>query len=75
MYHTIYRLDFRDGTVKEIDERTPPRGWPAGADRPPETLPSGGAFRLASLGSPPELLSTMRASLPDAAHARSGHRV
>jgi hypothetical protein len=49
---TIHLLDFRRGAVAEIDERIPPRGWPAGEDQRLRPLPSGRGFVLASLGSP-----------------------
>lgn len=55
MEDSIYLLDFRHGTVEEIDEAVPPRGprdSSPGAE--PEDLPEGAGFVLASLGTPPE---------------------
>lgn len=55
MGNTIFLLDFREGTVQEIDEATPPRGIrdPEGRSAP-ESLPQYEGFALAALGSPPE---------------------
>jgi hypothetical protein len=56
MPDTIHLLDFRRGTVTEIDESTPPRGIrdPGDAGGGPEQLPEGDGFVLAALGSPPQ---------------------
>jgi len=48
-------LDFRHGTVKEIDEAVPPRGVRDPSARPDrEQLAEGSGFVLAALGTPPE---------------------
>ena len=54
MSDTIYLLDFRHGTVEEIDEALPPRGVrepSLGVE--PKTLLEGSGFVLAALGTPP----------------------
>lgn len=53
MPETMYLLDFRRGVVEEIDEATPPRGFPDAAESRPEGLPATPGYELASLGSPP----------------------
>ena len=52
MDNTIYVLDFKHGTVEEIDESVPPRGS-SEAPGEPEALPAGSGYVLATLGTPP----------------------
>jgi len=55
MEQTIFLLDFRRGTVEEIDETVPPRGMRDSAPGDaPEALPKGAGYVLAALGTPPD---------------------
>jgi hypothetical protein len=53
MTDTIFLLDFKRGTVVEIDADTPPRAGRSIGSTPPEIPAAGEGYVLASLGTPP----------------------
>ncbi len=65
MAETIYLLDFRRGTVEEIDNSRPPRGARAPAEGEQKDQEQGAGYVLAALGSPP----------PQPAGSSAAHRV